>query len=121
MYLLDTKIKDNEIMTVGLTMIYGIGLKISSKICKKLGVSRNLRINQLPKNQRVLLSKMLDKDLKLKVSNELRKVQSFRSQRLLTIKCYRGLRKIKGLPVRGQRTHTNAKTARKPFSKLKVC
>lgn len=113
MYLLDTKIKDNKIMTLGLTMIFGIGFKLSNKICKKLGFSKNLKVNQLSKKNIACLNRLFSYDFKLKVSNELRKLQSFRLQKLITIKCYRGIRRMKGLPVRGQRTHTNAKTARK--------
>lgn len=113
MYFLDTKIQDHKIMTVGLTRVFGIGFKSSDKICKKLGFSRNLKVNQLSKSHIVSLRRIFNYDFKSKVSNELRKLQSFRLQKLITIKCYRGIRKVRGLPVRGQRTHTNAKTARR--------
>lgn len=113
MYILDTKLKDNEIMTIGLTGVYGIGFNTSFKICKKLGLSRNITADQLSKNHLSSLIHILNKEYKLKVSNELKKIESFRLQKLISIKTYRGLRRVKGLPVRGQRTHTNAKTAKK--------
>ena len=100
-------------MTVGLTMIFGIGFKSSDKICKKLGFSKNLKVNQLSKSHVVRLRRIFNDDFNSKVSNELRKLRSFGLQKLITIKCYKGVRKMRGLPVRGQRTHTNAKTARK--------
>ena len=113
MYILDTKLKDNKIMTIGLTGVYGIGFNTSLKICKKLGLSRNIIADQLSKNHLSNLNHILNHEYKLKVSNELKKVESFRLQKLISIKTYRGLRRVKGLPVRGQRTHTNAKTAKK--------
>ena len=113
MYILDTKLKDNKIMTIGLTEIYGIGSKISFKICKKLGLSKNITADQISKNHLSSLDYILNKEYKLKVSNELKKIESFRLQKLISIKSFRGLRRVKGLPVRGQRTHTNAKTAKK--------
>lgn len=113
MYILDTKLKDNKIMTLGLTEVYGIGLNTSFKICKKLGLSKNVTADQLSKNHLHSLNFILNNEYKLKVSNELKKIEFFRLQKLISIKSYRGLRRVKGLPVRGQRTHTNAKTAKK--------
>mgnify|MGYP006181143531 CR=1 FL=1 len=113
MYILDTKLKDNKIMTIGLTEIYGIGFNRSSKICKKLGLSKNIPADQMLKNHLSSLDYILNNEYKLKVSNELKKIESFRLQKLISIKSFRGLRRAKGLPVRGQRTHTNPKTAKK--------
>lgn len=113
MYILDTKLKDNKIMITELTEIYGIGSNISFKICKKLGLSKNITVDQISKNHLSSLDYILNSEYKLKVSNELKKIESFRLQKLIFIKSFRGLRRVKGLPVRGQRTHTNAKTAKK--------
>lgn len=113
MYILDTKLKDNKIMTIGLTGVYGIGFYTSFKICKKLGLSRNIIADQLSKNHLSCLNNILNDEYKLRVSNELKKIESFKFQKLISIKSYRGLRRVKGLPVRGQRTHTNAKTAKR--------
>jgi small subunit ribosomal protein S13 len=113
MYILDTQLKDNKIMILCLKGVFGIGLNSSSKICRKLGLSKNIKGEQLSTKHFSKLNTLLNSEFKLKVSNELKKLEAFRLQKLISIKCYRGLRRIKGLPVRGQRTHTNAKTAKK--------
>ena len=113
MYILDTQLKDNKIMNLCLKCFFGIGLNSSSKICRKLGLSKNIKGEQLSTKHFSKLNTLLNSEFKLKVSNELKKLEAFRLQKLISIKCYRGLRRIKGLPVRGQRTHTNAKTAKK--------
>lgn len=117
MFILDTKIQEDKILIVSLSSIYGIGFNLSSNLCKKLGFSKNVKLQQFSKNQlekfRCFLS---SSDFLLNVSNDLKKIESFRFQKLLAIKCYRGIRRTKGLPVRGQRTHTNARTAKKSKS-----
>jgi small subunit ribosomal protein S13 len=113
MYILDTQLKDNKIMILCLKGVFGLGLKTTSKICKKLGLSKNIKGENLSKKHLSKLNTILNSDFKLKVSNELKKLEAFRLQKLISIKCYRGLRRVRGLPVRGQRTHTNAKTAKR--------
>ena len=113
MYILDTQLKDNKIMILCLKGIFGLGLKTTSKICRKLGFSKNIKGEDLSKSHLSKLNSILNSEFKLKVSNELKKLEAFRLQKLVSIKCYRGLRRVKGLPVRGQRTHTNAKTAKR--------
>jgi small subunit ribosomal protein S13 len=100
-------------MILCLKGVFGLGLKTTSKICKKLGLSKNIKGENLSKKHLSKLNTILNSDFKLKVSNELKKLEAFRLQKLISIKCYRGLRRVRGLPVRGQRTHTNAKTAKR--------
>jgi small subunit ribosomal protein S13 len=111
MYILDTEINDNDSIFFGLQKIYGIGKFESSNICNKLGFSFNFKINELSEKQTVQLFKLIETS-KLVLNNDLKKSKILQFKKLLNIKSYRGLRKLKGLPVRGQRTHTNAKTAR---------
>jgi small subunit ribosomal protein S13 len=94
---------------IALTYIYGIGSTTAHKICKKLKINLNLRTHQLSEDKlsevRSLIEKehsVLEGDLRRKVSTDIK--------RLIEIGCYRGIRHVKKLPVRGQRTHTNAKT-----------
>jgi len=94
---------------ISLTYIYGIGVATANKICQKLKIDISLRTNQVDEDKlsqvRSLLEKqhlILEGDLRRKVSSDIK--------RLADIGCYRGIRHIKKLPVRGQRTHTNART-----------
>lgn len=118
MFVLDTKIQEDKILIVSLSSIYGIGFSSSSCLCKKLGFSKNVKLQQLSKNQLEKIAYLLlNSPFSSKVSNDLKKIESSRFQKLLAIKCYRGIRRIKGLPVRGQRTHTNGRTVKKYRSK----
>ena len=111
-YILETKLPENKSVFFALTYIYGIGEKTSYLICKKLGFSINLKIKNLTQEQSMDIIKIIDSS-QLTLSNELKKLKSLSLKRLVSIKSYRGLRKMRGLPVRGQRTHTNAKSANK--------
>ena len=111
-YLLETKLPDNKSVFLSLTYIHGIGIYTSSFICKKLGLSLNLKIKDLSKDQIIELLKLIDY-LNLPINNELKKLKTLSLKKLINIKAYKGLRRLKGLPVRGQRTHTNAKSSRK--------
>lgn len=111
-YIFETKLPENKPVFFSLTYVYGIGKKTSYLICKKLGFSMNLKIKNITQDQSVSIIKIIDSS-QLVLSNELKKVKSFSLKKLISIKSYRGLRKLKGLPVRGQRTHTNAKSAGK--------
>ena len=111
-YLLETKLPDTKSVLLSLTYIYGIGYSTSILICKKLGLSLNFKTNNLTREQIVELLKLID-SLNLPLNNELKKIKSLSLKKLINIKSYRGLRRLRGLPVRGQRTHTNAKSSKK--------
>lgn len=112
LYFLETKLPEHKSVCFALINIYGIGKSTASTICKKLGFSINFKIKDLTQEQIVDMLQLID-SLNLNLNNELKKLQSQTLKILVTIKSYRGLRKVRGLPVRGQRTHTNAKSARK--------
>lgn len=111
-YLFESEISENKPIFVSLTQIYGIGHFTSVLICKKLGFSRNLKIKDLSKEQILKLIKTIEL-LKLNIASDLKKSNLLNSKNLISIKSYKGLRRNQGLPVRGQRTHTNARTAKK--------
>ena len=97
---------------IGLTYIYGIGRKLSNDILKASGVNPDTRVKDLTEED---ISKLRDYiDHHLKVEGDLRREVSMNIKRLMDIGCYRGLRHRLGLPVRGQRTKTNARTRKGP-------
>ena len=97
---------------VALTYIYGIGLTTSKKILAETGVSPDTRTNDLTEED---LGKLRDYiQANVKTEGDLHREVSMNVKRLMEIGCYRGLRHRKGLPVRGQRTHTNARTRKGP-------
>ena len=96
---------------VGLTYIYGIGLPTSQKILEKTGVSPDTRVRDLSEDEVTRLREAIDK---YTVEGDLRREVSLNVKRLMEIGCYRGLRHRRGLPVRGQRTKTNARTRKGP-------
>jgi small subunit ribosomal protein S13 len=102
LYLLETKLPENKPVFFALTYIYGIGKTTSFLICKKLGFSLNLKTKDLTQEQVVDILKLID-SLNLILNNELKKLKSFSVKSLISIKSYRGLRRVRGLPVRGQR------------------
>lgn len=93
---------------IALTYIHGIGSALSQKICEKAGVSETKRVNDLTEAEIIKLREIIDSDFT--VEGELRREVSMNIKRLMDLGCYRGLRHRKRLPVRGQRTHTNART-----------
>jgi len=97
---------------IGLTYIYGVGLTTSQLILRETGINSDTRVRNLTEEEVVRLREYIDRNLK--VEGELRREVSQNSKRLMEIGCYRGLRHRKGLPVRGQRTHTNARTRKGP-------
>lgn len=111
-YLFDAELSENKPIFSSLTSIYGIGKSNSEALCKNLGFSRNLKIKDLSKTQ---LNELIAavKSSKLVLAKDLKKRKHLITNNLIEIKSYRGLRGYQGLPVRGQRTHTNARTARK--------
>lgn len=112
LYLLETKLPENKSVFFALTNVYGIGRNTASLICKKLGFSVNLKTKDLTQEQVEELLQVVD-SMDLTLNNELKKLRSLTLKTLVSIKSYRGLRRVRGLPVRGQRTHTNAKSSRK--------
>jgi small subunit ribosomal protein S13 len=97
---------------IGLTYILGIGLTTSQRILRESGISPDTRVRDLTEEEVVRLREFIDKNLK--VEGDLRREVAQNIKRLMEIGCYRGLRHRKGLPVRGQRTHTNARTRKGP-------
>lgn len=97
---------------VGLTYIYGIGLSRSQKILKKTGISPDVRVKDLTDDDLAKIRKVIDEDYS--VEGDLRREVALNIKRLTEIGCYRGLRHRRGLPVRGQRTKTNARTRKGP-------
>ena len=97
---------------IGLTYIFGIGLTTSKKIVADTGINPSTRIKDLTEEEVAALREYIDKNVE--VEGDLRREVSQNIKRLMEIGCYRGLRHRKGLPVRGQRTHTNARTRKGP-------
>jgi len=97
---------------IALTYIYGIGLKTSRDILAATGVDPNIRVKDLSEADAGKLREYIDKNLK--VEGDLRREVALNIKRLIEIGCYRGLRHRRGLPVRGQRTKTNARTRKGP-------
>ncbi|MBI0536858.1 30S ribosomal protein S13 [Roseomonas sp. KE2513] len=101
-------IPDNKRVLISLRYIYGIGPKNAADICEKLGIPAERRVNQLSEDELLRLRATLDNDYR--VEGDLRREVAMNIKRLMDMACYRGLRHRRGLPVRGQRTHTNART-----------
>ena len=97
---------------IGLTYIFGIGRSRARKIVEKSGVDQNLRVRDLTDSDVNKLRQIIDRDFK--VEGALRTEVSMNIKRLMDIGSYRGIRHRRGLPVRGQRTHTNARTKKGP-------
>jgi|SRR5688500_4850519 small subunit ribosomal protein S13 len=97
---------------VALTYIYGIGLHTSQQLLQRTGVSPDTRVRDLTEDEVQRLRDVIDKELR--VEGDLRREVSMNIKRLMDIGCYRGLRHRRGMPVRGQRTRTNARTRRGP-------
>ena len=101
-------IPQNKVVSIALTYIHGIGLHSSKKICKKLEISNKTRVNQLTEDQVLKIREFIDQNYK--VEGDLRREVSMNIKRLIDLATYRGSRHKKKLPVRGQRTHSNART-----------
>ncbi len=98
-------------LATALTYIYGIGPKTAEEICVKAGADRSKRVEALSEAEVSKIRQALEGDFK--VEGDLRREVAMNLKRLNDISCYRGIRHRKGLPARGQRTHTNARTRRK--------
>ena len=101
-------IPQNKIIHVALTYIHGIGNKFSRNICEKLNISKNRRTNSLTDDEILKIREFIDQNYK--VEGDLRREVSLNIKRLVDLASYRGSRHKKKLPVRGQRTHSNART-----------
>ena len=99
-------------MEIALTYIYGVGRTRSQEILDATGISRDLRTKDLTDDQVTQLRDYIEANLK--VEGDLRREVAMNIKRLMDLGCYRGLRHRKNLPVRGQRTHTNARTRKGP-------
>jgi len=99
-------------VVVALTYIHGIGHTSSRKICADIGIPSERRVNDLTDDELGRIRETIDKDFQ--VEGDLRREVAMNIKRLMDLGCYRGLRHRRGLPVRGQRTHTNARTRKGP-------
>jgi small subunit ribosomal protein S13 len=104
-------IPNHQHTVIGLTAIFGIGRPRAQEICAKTGVPSTKKVKDLDDNE---LEKLRDEIGKFVVEGDLRREVSMSIKRLMDLGCYRGLRHRKGLPVRGQRTRTNARTRKGP-------
>ena len=101
---------------IGLTYIFGIGRKSSNKILSETGINPDTRVKDLTEDEISKLRAAIDKDYH--VEGDLRRQTALDIKRLIEIGCYRGLRHRRGLPVRGQRTKTNARTRKGPVKTI---
>ena len=106
----------NKNIKVALTYIYGIGRSSSGKILVQLGIDPHRKSDQLDEQEVARIREVIDSDYK--VEGDLRREASMSIKRLMDLGTYRGLRHRKSLPVRGQRTHTNARSRKGPRRKL---
>jgi small subunit ribosomal protein S13 len=105
-------IPTNKRVVAALTYIYGIGDTLAGEICKKAEISEDKRVSDLSDDDVSKIREVIDNNYR--VEGELRRDVAMNIKRLMDLGCYRGLRHRKGLPVRGQRTHTNARTRKGP-------
>ena len=101
---------------IALTAIYGIGRNTAQKICTAAGIAFSVKVKDLTEGQ---VDKLRDAVATLKVEGDLRREISMNIKRLMDLGCYRGVRHRRGLPVRGQRTKTNARTRKGPIKPIK--
>ncbi len=97
---------------VALTYIHGIGPSFAKQICQKVNIPAERRVNDLTDDEILRIREVIDSDYR--VEGDLRREVAMNIKRLMDLGCYRGLRHRRGLPVRGQRTHTNARTRKGP-------
>ena len=109
-------IPQNKVVHVALTYIHGIGRTTAENICRVVNVSPEQRVNQLGDYELSRIRDHIDTDIK--VEGDLRREKGINVKRLMDLGCYRGLRHRRGLPVRGQRTHTNARTRKGPAKSI---
>ncbi|MEO0637235.1 MAG: 30S ribosomal protein S13 [Pseudomonadota bacterium] len=105
-------IPTNKRVPIALTYIHGIGKKFASEIIEKCGIPAERRVSELSDAEVLQIREMIDRDYQ--VEGDLRRETSMNIKRLMDLASYRGLRHRRNLPVRGQRTHTNARTRKGP-------
>jgi small subunit ribosomal protein S13 len=105
-------IPTNKRVLIALQYIHGIGAAKALEICTKVGIELERRVNQLTDAEVLAVRETIDREFV--VEGDLRREVSMNVKRLMDLGCYRGLRHRRGLPVRGQRTHTNARTRKGP-------
>ncbi len=105
-------IPTNKRVEIALTYIHGIGRTTARNLCNGVGIASERRVNELSDAEVMQIREAIDRDCM--VEGDLRREVAISVKRLMDLGCYRGLRHRKGLPVRGQRTHTNARTRKGP-------
>jgi small subunit ribosomal protein S13 len=105
-------IPSNKRVQVALTYIHGIGDTFAKQICSKVNIPPERRVSQLTESEIIQIREVIDRDYM--VEGDLRRDVAMNIKRLMDLGCYRGLRHRRGLPVHGQRTHTNARTRKGP-------
>lgn len=105
-------IPTNKRVEIGLRYIHGIGPAKAHEICEKVGIAEDRRVSDLTESEVIQIRETIDRDYV--VEGDLRREIAMNIKRLMDLGCYRGLRHRKSLPVRGQRTHTNARTRKGP-------
>ena len=105
-------IPTNKRTVIALQSIHGIGQKFAAEIIEKASIPADRRVNQLSDAEVLQIREIIDRDYM--VEGDLRREKAMNIKRLMDLGCYRGLRHRRGLPVRGQRTHTNARTRKGP-------
>ena len=109
-------IPTNKKVNVALTYIFGIGRAHAKAICKKTEIPTERRVHELTDDEVVRIRELIDTEYQ--VEGDLRRETSMNIKRLIDLGCYRGVRHRRGLPVRGQRTHTNARTRKGPAKSI---
>ena len=104
------ELPQNKRAEISLTYLYGVGRTLSNKILEKTGIDKNKRMKDLSDAEVRKLQEEIEKNYQ--VEGDLRRIEGLNVKRLTEINCYRGIRHRRGLPVRGQRTRTNARTRR---------
>lgn len=104
-------VPDHKHANIALTAVYGIGKPTAINICKEVGIERTIKIKELSEEQLDAIRETIGK---IVVEGDLRREVSMNIKRLMDLGCYRGIRHRRGLPLRGQRTRTNARTRKGP-------
>jgi small subunit ribosomal protein S13 len=104
-------VPDHKHAVIALTAIYGVGRQTASEICVKVGITPSVKIKELTEEQLEAIRNVVSK---MTVEGDLRREVSMNIKRLMDLGCYRGIRHRRGLPLRGQRTRTNARTRKGP-------
>ena len=110
-------IPDRKQTWISLTHIYGIGRKTAQNICDKLSIKYSKKVSELSEDQ---LDKIRDELKEMKIEGDLRRDVNFNIKRLMDLGCYRGVRHRRSLPLRGQRTKTNARTRKGPRKPIRA-